>query len=259
MSHPSVPDDLPFSVINQSWNDEQRRIVWCLISKARRPLQVEIDPIIASAFIILQRYFRNTDESAYELFILMVAALFTACKAAGNFRPMKLVYGELTRICQCAPSIKIRSLLGDREVTQEYPVPDDAAIVQITRAEVDLLRSIDFNFDIDTPFVHFERWKQTLVAAIPDEALIRLCNSIIVDICLMICSAAYLDVPPEVAAAAATAHSADTAILPAETVAWMNTVRENYGTELFALAMESIRAEKVRTAPIRTPTEHEPR
>jgi hypothetical protein len=218
---------VPFSVIRQNWNDERRRIVWCLICKARRPLRLEIDPIIASAFIILQRYFRSTDESAYELFILMIAALFTACKAAGNFRPMTLVYGELTRICQCAPSVKIRSLLGDREVTQGYPVPDSDAIVQITRAEVDLLRSINFNFDIDTPFVHFERWKQTLIAAIPDEDLIRLCNSILVDICLMICSAAYLDVPPEVAAAAATAHNADTAILPAETVAWIEGGRAN--------------------------------
>jgi hypothetical protein len=219
---------------------------------------VDLDPIIASAFIILQRYFRNIDESAYELFILMVAALFTACKAAGNFRPMKFVYGELTRICQCAPSMKIRSLLGDREVTQEYPVPDEGAIVQITRAEVDLLRSIDFNFDIDTPFVHFERWKQTLIARIPDESLITLCNTIIINICLMICSAAYLDVPPEVAAAAATAHNVDTAILPAETVAWIDAVRENYGPELFALAIESITAEKMRTAPPRPPPEIEP-
>jgi hypothetical protein len=247
MTRLGVPDDLPYSVINQSWDDQQRRIVWTLICKARRPLQVEIDPIIARAFIILQRYFRDTDECAYELFILMVAALFTACKAADTFRPMKLIYGELTRICQCAPSMKIRSLLRDRELTGDYPEPDSAAIVQITRAEVDLLRTIDFNFEIDTPFVHFERWKQTLIAHVPDEALIRLCNSVIIDICLMICSAAYLDVPPEVAAAAATAHNVDTAILPIETVAWLQAVHEKYGDELFALALESITAEKART------------
>jgi hypothetical protein len=129
--------------------------------------------------------------------------------------------------------------------TRDYPEPDSAAIVQITRAEVDLLKTIDFNFDIDTPFVHFERWKQTLIAFVPDEDLIRLCNSVIIDICLMICSAAYLDVPPGVAAA--TAHSVDAAILPVETVAWLQAVHEQYGKELFALAFGSITAEKART------------
>ena len=186
----AVPEDL--AVINRCWTDEQRRIVWTLISKARRGLNIEISPIVATAFIILQRYFRNSDDCSYELFILMVAARFTACKAADNFRPIHLVYAELSRICQSAPSMKIRSLLGDRDQGSQLIRPED--LVEITRAELDLLKSIDFNFDIDTPFVHFEKWKQTLMAAIPNEAFIRLCNSILIDICLMICSSFYLDI-----------------------------------------------------------------
>lgn len=243
----TVPDDI--SVVNRSWTDEQRRIVWTLISKARRGLQIEISPIVASAFIILQRYFRSSDDCSYELFILMVAALFTACKAADNFRPIHVVYAELSRICQSAPSMKIRSLLGDRDQGNQLIDPMD--LVAITRAELDLLKSIDFNFDIDTPFVHFDKWKQTLMMAMPNEEFIRLCNSVIIDICLMICSSFYLDIPPEVAAAAAAAESANQDILPAETWEWMRKVKEKYGQSLFDLAVDSISREKSRTALIR--------
>jgi hypothetical protein len=146
---------------------------------------------------------------------------------------VKLIYGESSNALRLSKFV----LLADREVTQEYSVQDSAAIVQITRAEVDLLGSTDSN----TLFVHFERWKQTLIGAIPDEELIRVCNSILVDICLMICSAEV----------AATAHNVDTAILPTKTVAWIDGVRANYGAELLAFATESITAEKLRTMMLR--------
>ena len=241
-------EDIPIAVINSHWTDEQRRIVWCLICKARRGLQVELSPIIASAFIILQRYFRQSDKCSYELFILMVAALFTACKAADCYRPIEIVYAEITRICQSAPCMKIRSLLGEREGQEGNAVINAEDFVAITHAELELLRSIDFNLEIDTPFTHFERWKQTLVAMIPNEELIRLCNSVIVDICLMICSGAYLDVPPEVAAAAATEESVNMAVVPRETFEWVMSVKEKYGQQLFDLAVESISEEKRKTA-----------
>lgn len=242
----NVPETEPFAIINKSWTDEQRRTMWCLICKARKGLQVEISPIIASAFVILQRYFRNPNDCCYELFIIMVAALFTACKAADCFRPMQVVYSEISKICRTAPSIKIRSILGDRndQTNQELMNQD---LVKITQAELDLLRSIDFNYEIDTPFVHFEKWKQTLKAQIPNEGFIQLCNNIIVDICLMLCSAFYLDVPPEVAAAAATAESC-TDVVPVETLEWLKNVREQYGHEIFDLAVNSISAEKRKTA-----------
>ena len=245
-------EDIPFAVINRSWTDEQRRTVWCLICKARRGLQVEISPIIASAFIILQRYFRQSDDCCYELFILMAAALFTACKAADCYRPIQIVYAELSRICQSAPSMRIRSLLGEREGQEGNTLINPEDLLAITRAELELLRAIDFNLEIDTPFTHFERWKQTLVARIPNEDFIRLCNSVIVDICLMICSGFYLDVPPEVAAAAATEESVDMGVIPRDTFEWLKSVKEKYGQNVFDLAMESITHEKRKTV-FRTP------
>jgi hypothetical protein len=243
--------NLPISLINRSWTDEQRRIVWCLICKSRTRLQVQLSPIIASAFVILQHYFRSSEQCAYELFILMVAALFTACKGADCYRPIQLVYQELQRICQTAPSLKIRSLLGRRDGSGGPAILDPEDLASIASAEIDLLRSIDFNLDFDLPFTHFDRLKQTLMTEIPNEAFIHLCNSIIVDICLMICSSCYLDVPPEVAAAAATAESVNTDVIPRETFEWLMNVREKYGAQVFDLARLSISQEKEKTAPRR--------
>jgi hypothetical protein len=232
-----------FAVIDGSWTDEQRRVVWCLICKTRRGLQIEISPIVASAFVILQHYFRNADACPYELFILMIAALFTACKGSDCFRPIRMVYSELTRICQSAPSLKIRSIVGER-VTGEVWAGD---LLEVTRAELDLLRSIDFDFAIDTPFIHFEKWKQTLMEMIPNEDFFKLCNRIIIDICLMLCNAAYLDVPPEVSAAAATAGYVEDGVIPADTVQWLHDVETKYGKELFELAQTSISIERNKT------------
>ena len=137
-------------------------------------------------------------------------------------------------------------MLGTREKQDGEHEKQD--IIEITKAELELLKSIDFDFDIDTPFCHFDRWKQTLISVMPDESLIRVCNSIIVDICLMICSEFYLDVPPEVAAAAATEGSISSDLIPTETLKWLNSVKEKYGTQLFSLALESIQNEKKITA-----------
>lgn len=235
------------AIIDRIWTDEQRRTVWCLICKSRKGLNVEISPIIASAFVILQKYFRSQEDCSYELFILMTAALFAACKAADSYRPMQAIYQELSQICQQAPSIKIRKILGDRA---DNPIINTQDLIQISNAEIDLLRSIDFNTEIDTPFIHFEKWKQNLMVAIPDESIIRLCNAVIVDICLMLCSAFYLDVPPEVAAAAATADTLGerSSVISIEALEWFRQVKEKYGPEVFALACDSIHAEKQKTA-----------
>jgi hypothetical protein len=173
----------------------------------------------------------------------MVAALFAACKAADCFRPVRMIYAELVRICHTAPSMKIRSILGEREPSMFDP----QELTQINHAELDLLRSIDFDFMIDTPFTHFNKWKQTLMSSIPNEAYIRLCNGIVVDICLMLCSAAYLDVPPEVSAAAAAAGRVENGVIPVDAIRWLSQVREKYGNELFDLAQASIHLEKMKT------------
>ncbi|EAX89354.1 hypothetical protein TVAG_144020 [Trichomonas vaginalis G3] len=241
---PPNPND--FSVIKTTWSDDQRRTVWTLISKSRINLKLELSPIIATAFIMLQNYFKNTDECPYRLFILMTAALFTSCKSQNSYRPMQMIYDELSRICRSAPSTIIRSLVGPDTLGAEGQMPQEH-LEQITHAELDLLKAIDFNVHFELPFTHFERWKSNLQSHIPNENFIRICNGVIVDICLVLCSKFYLDLPPEVAAAAATKDSIGEENLSPETCQWIEEVLLKYGHEPFDLAMRSITMEKQKT------------
>lgn len=235
-----------FSVIKSTWTDDQRRIVWTLISKCRIGLQVELSLIIATAFVILQNYFRTNTECPYRLFYLMVAALFTSCKANKCFRPIQMVYDQLAKICLSAPSNMVRSLVGPEIQQIGGPVPQDQLQI-ITQAELDLLKAIDFNVNFELPFTHFEKWKSNIQATVPNDHFVKICNGVIVDICLVICSKSYLDLPPEVAAAAATKESIGEENLSPETMQWIDEVNAKYGSEVFELAMHSITMEKQKT------------
>ena len=234
-----------FPIVKSTWTDAQRRTVWTLICKSRIALKLELSPIIATAFVILQKYFQNTEECPYKLFIMMSAALFTACKAANSYRPIEMIYKELSRICRSAPPSLVRSLagtdtIGDQEITPEQ-------LEEITRAELDILQSIDFDLNFELPFEHFERWKNNLQANIPNENFIKICNQVIIDICLVLCSKFYLELPPEVAAAAATQDTLSNFDVTDETVEWFEDVRQKYGEYVFTLAMKSITMEKEKT------------
>lgn len=236
-----------FGEVRSSWSDDQRLAVWCLICKSRRELEIGISPIVSNSFIILQRYFRESESCDYDLFILMVAALYSACKAANSYRPMQAIYKVLSDICQSAPSLKIKQIVGDRI---DNPIIDTQELEQIASAERDLMKIISFNYDFETPFTHFQKWKQTLMSTIPDQSLIRMCNGVIVDMCLLLCSSFYLDLPPEVAAAAAVEDSFNSSneVISVETIQWMNKIKEKYGIEIFNMALQSISEEKRKTA-----------
>jgi hypothetical protein len=144
--------------------------------------------------------------------------------------------------------MKIRSLLGNRDAAQNPAILNLDDLAAISSAEIDLPRSIDFNLEFDLPFSHLDKVKLNLMNEIPNRGFISVSNSLIVDICLMICSAYYLDVPPEVAAAAATIECVNGNVIPKETSDWMAAVRANYGDQVFELARISIARDKVRTA-----------
>ena len=229
------PEGYPIS--QQLWSDQHRRTVWFLISRARKGLNVELSPIIASAFVILQHYFKNSEECPYKLFVLMIAALFTACKAGNCFRPIEIIYQELNKICKSMPLNILQKFIGSDEFTSEiFPL--------VTQAEIDLLQSIDFNPLIELPFDHFERWSQNLRSRYSNEVFIKICNKVIVDICLVLCSKCYLDLPPEVAAAAAAKDILD----DPDTCEWYKDVTSRYGSNLFDLAVQYINEEKSKTA-----------
>jgi hypothetical protein len=223
------------------WTDRERRSVWWLISAARNSLGISLDPVVANAFVILQRYFHRDYEQEYELFYLISAALLTSCKAANAFRSASAIMHELSRICKLAKSAIINEVFaGGPGITEGYQFTD-ADIRLVVGAEIELLRAIDFDCCIDTPFPYFRRWKDQILEEFPDFESIQAFNTVIVGICLMICSQWYLEVPPEVAAAAAASEAFG------DGIPWIGEVQRKYGTEVFNLAMRSIRFEKSRT------------
>ena len=244
-----ISDDFceTYPIASQTWSDEQRRAVWCLIAKSRRNLQLEISPIIASAFVILQHYFKNQgNENPYDMFILMVAALFTACKAGDCYRPMELIYQELAKILKMAPNSIVRNIQQNSCSIDERTQADD--MIQITNAEIDLLHSVNFETNLELPFQYFEKWRQNLMLMVPNQSFMEICTKIIIDICLVICSKFYLDLPPEVAAAAATADTLPENLLTKELAEWFADVREKYGKNVLDLANKALAEEKNRTA-----------
>ena len=233
----TVPVKLRAARGRGKWTDFERRTVWWLICRARNNLQVEVDPVVATAFVILQRYFRGETDDEYQLFYLMAAALFTSCKAAENFRPGCDILRELKRCCLSSHSSLVRQMCCINEDC-EFGLND---MHILNAAEMALLRAIDFDYSIEMPFEHFNRWKRSVILELPDVASVAMCNRVLVDICLIICSDYYLDVPPEVAAAAAAQEMFGNQ-------PWIVDVQERYGDEVFQLALRSICFEKSRTA-----------
>lgn len=226
--------------ISQEWTEDKRRMVWFLISSARQGLGISIDPIVASAFIILQKYFRGEFDNEYDLFILMSAALFASCKINEVFRSASDIIRELYKLCVRSRSKLINQIVSKHCVYPDYTVAGQDVSLVLT-AEIDLLRAIDFVNKIDLPFAHFDKWKKSMIEqALMDQNFIKLCNNVMLDICLLICSCYYLDVPPEVAAAAAASRTFGND-------EWVISVRQKFGDDIFNLAMNSIQFEDSRT------------
>ena len=225
------------------WTEEQRRTVWFLISSARQNLKIAIDPIVATAFIILQRYFRGESwvDNDYDLFVLMSAALFHSCKVSGKCYKIDTIVQELCRICCKSRSGYIKNMIGSHFIQPGIENLSQEEINLISAAEVDLIRANNFNTQIDLPFSHFEKWKQSVVDHFSNSQFTCLCNKVMIDMCLLICSCYYLDVPPEVAAAAAASKTfgAD--------MQWIEDVKSRYGNDVFELALNLINIEDSKT------------
>lgn len=238
--------------IHHTWTDAQRRTIWCLICKAREGLEVELDPIVATAFVILQRYFRGDKDCPYDLFVIMVAALFTACKQTDTYRPLRAIYNELFDTCRKAPSKMIRGILGPRI---DSSTMDSTDLILITNAEMDLLQATGFDFSIDLPFKYAQQIKDIMASSLPPEIIEKIYKSIIIDLCLLICSQYYLDVPPEVCVAVATEQTCTSF----DTTGWVDlyigNVQNKYGQNVYSLAKSAFEFEKQRTMRPRAPTQ----
>lgn len=231
------------------WNESDRRTAWTLITKVRTNLNLELSPVIATAHCVLQRYFRQTEECPYKLFILMIAALFTTCKANDTYRPMELIFTELNNVCSRCPSAQVRDMAMRTAFSEDI-------LREISNAEIDLLTTSFFDINIDLPFSYIEKWKSELHKILPGDEFIKICNSVIVDVCLLICSQGFLDAPAEAGAAVAIQNMIERyghylASQSEETYnslqEWLQSIKEKYDNRVFDWIYRLISNEKSKT------------
>ena len=232
------------------WNDRTRRTVWFIMTKTKKFLNIQISPIIATAFIILQSYFRDTPDNQYRLFTLVCASLTFSCKLSETYKSIQDVFSAVLRVCIGIPSKVLKDFVFGTTFTQDLqPSNDESELIK--NAEISLMSSLGFDFDIELPFVYVDKWEHNFTTVIPKEYKVSFIQQVQLDCCLVICSESCLDVPAEVCAAAAFTEAmksqprADSSHLE-------DYIKQKYGDTSYELAINSIRIELSRTAPMPT-------
>ena len=229
------------------WDNRTRRTVWFIMSKTKSILDISLTPVIATAFVILQSYFRATTDNVYKLLTLTCASLTFSCKLASTYRSISSIFAAIIRVCLSINSKAVREFLAGTNYNDDYtPTKEEIDLMQ--DAEISLMSALGFDFDIELPFNYIEPIQQTYLTEIPHERQTQFVQQVKLDCCLVICSENYLDVPPEVTAAAAVNETLKTQEYSHDDSEIENYIRSKYGSiTSYELAINSIRYEGSRT------------
>lgn len=229
------------------WSEEARQVCWTLVSFSRRGLGLAISPTIANSFVFMHHYFGDPSHERADLYLLLIAALFLACKIEDAYRPLTFIFREFSR---CALELQKRigarhlaELIGARDFARVTVTDAEAALV--THYEIAFLNLVGWEFDIDTPFRHAD----ALLSGAHDSAL---CGVVLRNLCLLQRSELYLRIPPPVAAAAAVSHALCAASGAGAAAAAVGELRLAHAAE-FALATDVLEREFGRCAPCSAP------
>ena len=230
-----------------TWDDRSRRIVWFVMSKTKNILGITLSPIIATAFVILQSYFRETNDNAYKLLTLTCASLTFSCKLSSTFRSIQDVFSAIIRVCLSISTKPLKEfLVGTRFKSDLKPLDEEVELIQ--NAEISLMSALGFDFNIELPFGYIDQWQQNYLTDIPHERQTQFVQQVKLDCCLVICSENCLDVPPEVTAAAAVNETLKTQEYSHDDSEIQNYIKTKYGSiTSYELALSSIRYEGSRT------------
>lgn len=233
----------------QKWTDEQRNYAWIIMSYSRRKLQLTISPCIASAFVLLHRYFNDPTHKNEPLYILMTSSIALACKIEGTFRGMQTIFAIISDCIseQISKFIKnkarIKAIFGDRDFSSSQLTEEELKMAG--KCEIHLLNSIKWNMKIDLPFNHFNEAKPTYLlvgTSEPFDVALR-------DLCLIMKDEQYLLIPPEVSAAAAIEHSFCQCHFEEVTSNWIQKLKQQYPDE-YSRALSIIQNEGQKCIPV---------
>lgn len=216
---------------SKTWTAEQRQVGWVALSSSRRGLKLAISPSIASSYYCLHHFFRLEEHNDYDLYILLISSLFLSCKICDTYRPLKIIYREFAKVChdlrKHVPLQKIKGIFGDKDFEKGELSIDEALIVG--KCELELLKAVNWNMEIDLPFKHFMQHKYVFckIKSPKPNCLDRICSLIMHDICLTIQNEHYLEFPPLTIAAAAMKHACKSVVMPSEAEYWIQSVEQS--------------------------------
>lgn len=228
--------------VQTQWNEKNRRTLWFIMNKTKSTLKIDVKPQIAQAFYILQTYFRQTPENDIKIISLAAASLAISTKLTEQYLSIQNILQVLIRVCATIPTSATRSFLNGVEFNSSF-FPSENEIEIVKSAEVELMSAINFQFDIELPFQYLDQWENEISEHIPAERRPQCIQNMQLDVCLILCSEACVDVPAEVAAAAAF----DDVLTKEGKKASFEKINSKYGDNVFNVALECIKNESAKT------------
>jgi len=208
------------------WCDRNRDVAWTILSFSRVHLNLTISPVFASTFILLHHYFLNNPDPKHPLYLLVISSLFLSCKIEDLYRPVQVLFKAFSKTClglsEHLPERIISEALGGRDFKIDELNEDE--IRQISGIEVDILNSVEWNMSIDIPFTYFNNHKSEF-SSLDGSIVESVCSKILRNICIVIKSAYYLDIPPELTAVVATTQAFEGNVMPEATRDWINSIK----------------------------------
>ena len=239
------------------WNDSVRDIAWTLLSYSRINLNLTVSPVIASSFIILNKYFLLNPNSNIDLYMLLISSLFLTCKIEDIYRPLNIIFKAFSISCiRFQNEIKIKIpieilniIFSNRDFNKN--VLTDEEISKIPYIEINLLNSIKWDMKIDIPFTYFNIHRNDLNETnYSINEIEYFCNNILRNICLVIKSPKYLDIPPEIIAVSSIFEAFEGKNIPNKVFDWILNVKNQnekiFNDTLLFIQQKSLKCIKIK-------------
>lgn len=223
-----------------SWTETQRHISWSLLSFARIRLKIPLETCTASAFMMVHKYFLQNNQTNHSLFIILVTALFSACKMNETIRTMQQIFSEILNCCRDSKrrigEQKLIDNLGRSTFDECQLSPEE--IKEINTCELDLLEADNFNMKIDLPFQHVDKHVRPYLKKLAQDLRQPINNRLVRNICMFLCFHKTATMPTKLLAVIATEAAFDGTEIPAETQKWLETTKNEFDDSQFQLARE---------------------
>lgn len=210
------------------WTCQHRNICWSILASARNELCISLQTSVASSYALLQKYHFSGTYRDCDLYLLIIAALFSGCKVSNEYRELNVIF-VATRNCvrklmSCCCRKCPLDLLGKLNIKAEDLTDQEAN--KIYSLEIDLLTAIGWDLPIDQPFLYLQSLLDRELACVPcPNEKRQISDSITTACCLLMKCGEYPQIPSKTAVAAAIGVAHRKYKLPQGLWEWMENMR----------------------------------